>query len=100
MSLYPTRHPITTSNIEAAIAGAMARKYPDGAAPRTARVKVRIKADETNRAIIVENMSEDMRAFGEGMTRKDLRLLGYTDQMLDLYGDEANRQARQRAGLN
>lgn len=87
---YPTRNPITNAGIEAFLASVPTQ-------PRTARVTLRVKRS----AELVERMADDMRTFGEGMTRQDLRRLGYTESQIDACGEDANRRALSRsAGLN
>ena len=67
------------------------------APPRNARVTLRVKRS----AELIDRMADDMRAFGEGMTRQDLRRLGYTDSQIDACAEAANRRALSRAaGLN
>ena len=87
---YSTRQPITNAGIEAFLAS-----LPP--APRTARVTLRVKRS----AALIDRMADDMRAFGEGMTRIDLRRLGYTDSQIDACAEDANRRALSRAaGFN
>lgn len=123
-STYPTRQPGTTAAIEAARAAfitslpshgvalgpsllkSTSSICPAGAgrvevlathpAPRTARVIVREKVSDR----LIDRMAADMRAFGEGMTRTDLKRLGYTESQIEDCAEEANRRALARAGLN
>jgi hypothetical protein len=84
---YPTRQPITNANLAAFLAAHPPR--------RTARVIVTEKPSEA----MIERMAADMRAFGEGMTRVDLKRI-YTDRQIDACAEEAARRARARAGFN
>ena len=79
---YATRQPITNAGIEAFLAS-----LPP--VPRTARVTLRVKRSPA----LIERMADDMRTFGEGMTRHDLRRLGYTDSQIDACAEMANRRA-------
>lgn len=85
---YPTRQPVTGANLAAFLAAHPPR--------RAARVILTEKPSEA----LVERMAADMRVAGEGMTRADLKRLGYTDRQLDACAEEAARRALARAGAH
>lgn len=86
--MYPTRQPITNAGIEAFLASVGAQQMQ-----RAARVVVRVKKSSA----LIDQMADDMRVFGEGMTRTDLRRAGYSDGQIDACGEDANRRALARA---
>lgn len=98
MSTYLTRQPITTSNIEAWIADRIAARGHVAPAARTNLRVTRLTASAE--AAVVEQMAHTMRLFGEGMTDNDLRLAGYTDDMIGLCARKASAKALERACLN
>lgn len=88
---YPTRQPITNAGIEAFLASTARTSIPN------LKVKSLTPAGEAD---LVAEMAEAMRNFGEGMTRADLRLLGYSDTEIDLCAEKANARALRLANLN
>lgn len=101
MTTYPTRQPITTANIEAAIAERIARLFPSGEIPRVARLRLRVtKFTAAAQAAIVEQMAEVMRMFGEGMTEMDLKREGFTEDQIRHCARQAGDRAMQRAAFN
>lgn len=95
-SIYPTRQPVTTANIQAFLADVVARKKGTVLARPTAVIgKVTMKA--ALKTLIVERMAEQMRDHGEGMTRHDLRRKGWSYPIIDICADEANALASERA---
>lgn len=92
MSTYPTRQPITNAGIAAFLASLPA-------APRTARIRLRVKRS----AVLIERMADDMRQLGgagEGVTRADLRRLGYSESQIDACAERAGIRARELSDLN
>lgn len=94
--MYETRQPITTANIQAAIASIAAREH---ATPRPAAIGA-IRLKTACRTAIVERMAEQMLDHGEGMTEGDLIRLGWSHQIVDLCAADANRLARHRSNMN
>lgn len=98
---YPTSQPITNANLDAWLAERLARRFPNGAPLRTARVRLRVtKFSPGAEAVIVDRMADDMRRFGEGMTERDLRLAGYTEKQIEICAGKANVRALELANLN
>jgi len=93
-SIYPTRTPDTTANIEAFLADAIAKKR---VAPAMLPARVKLRLTSGSKAHIVERMAEDMRTFGEGMTEKDLIRLGYPIEIIRICAEAANQKAMARA---
>lgn len=98
MTTYPHRQPITDANIESWIAGRLAAR---GEVAPIARTKIRVtKLTASAEAAIVEEMAQTMRLFGEGMTDNDLRLAGFSNDMITLCARKASARASERAHFN